>query len=242
LFSIRIYKKDLSQFFGNMTGYMVIALFSLVLGLMLFVLDDFNILHQGYADLNTFFDLAPWTMVFLSSAISMRTFTDEYRLGTMDLLKTLPITRTQLVFSKFLFVLTTIVLALVPSFIYVLTISFYSATGQIDTGALIGSYIGLLLLSACFAAIGIFFSSLSQNMVASFFLSVMACLLLYYGFNSLSRLPFFSGGLDYYLDMAGIDFHYRNMSRGVLDSRDVVYCFSLIFLFLYYTRKKLADA
>ena len=242
MFSASVYKKDLSQFFGNLTGYIVIALFSLVIGLLLFVLDDFNMLQQGYADLNSFFDLAPWVMAFLTSAISMRTFTDEFRWGTMDLLKTLPITRTQLVFSKFLFVLTTIILALIPSVFYVITVSFYSSNGHIDIGALLGSYTGLLLMSACFASIGIFFSSLTQNMVASFFLSLIACLLLYYGFNALSRLPVFSGGLDYYLDMAGIDFHYRNMSRGVLDSRDIFYCLSLTVLFLHYTRKKLNAA
>lgn len=237
----QIFKKDFSQFFSSIAGYLVLILFALVMGVMLFVLPEYNIPDSGFADLNPFFDLAPWVMMFLTSAIAMRTFSEESRNGTLDLLKSLPLSVRQLAVGKFLFVFITVVIALFPSVCYILTIKYFSSNGMIDWGGLAGSYIGLLLMCGAFSAIGVFCSTMTQNMIASFFFSLTVCLLLYFGFHALSQLAFFRGGADYYLEMAGIDYHYRSMSRGMIDSRDVLYCLSLIFLFLMFTQNKLKE-
>ena len=235
----QIFKKDFTHFFSSVAGYLVLILFTLVMGLMLFVFQEYNIPDSGYADLNPFFDLAPWVMFFLTSAVSMRTFSEETRNGTMDLLKSLPLSVRQLAIGKFLFVLVTVIISLIPSVFYIITIKYFSSNGLIDWGGLVGSYIGLLLMCGSFSAIGVYCSTITQNIIASFFFSLTACLLLYYGFHALSQLTLFRGGADYYLEMAGIDYHYRSMSRGVIDSRDALYCISLITLFLYFTIQKL---
>ncbi len=235
----QIFKKDFSQFLSSIAGYLVLILFALVMGILLFLLPEYNIPDSGFADLNPFFDLAPWVMMFLTSAIAMRSFSEESRNGTLDLLKSLPLSARQLVMGKFLFVFITVVIALIPSICYIITIRYFSTNGMIDWGGLAGSYMGLFLMCGAFSAIGVYCSIMTQNIIASFFFSLTVCLLLYYGFHALSLLTLFRGGADYYLEMAGIDYHYRSMSRGVIDTRDVIYCVTLIFLFLIYTQNKL---
>ena len=234
-----ICKKELKQFFSNLTGYIAIILFLLVNGLFLFVLQDSNLFDFGYASLDKFFELAPWILVFLVPALTMRTFSDEFRGGTYETLITRPLNRWQIVTGKYIAVLIVMLISILPTLVYVFTIQSLSAQGGIDGGGILGSYIGLFLLSSVFAAIGICCSSLSSNAVVSFLLSCFACVVLYFGFNALSRLPVFSGGVDYYTEMLGIDFHYRSISRGVLDTRDLVYFASFVFLFLLITSKNL---
>ena len=234
-----ICKKELRQFFSNLSGYIAISLFLLVTGLFLFVLKDSNLFDYGYATLDNFFDLSPWVLMFLVPAITMRTFADEIKTGTFEILHTRPITEWQIVWGKYLSVLIVLLFVIVPTFIYVFTIKQLSAQGGIDTGGIGGSYTGLFFLAAVFAAIGIACSSFTNNAVASFLISAFACLVLYFGFNAVSKLPVFYGNADYYMEMFGIDFHYRSMSRGVIDSRDVIYFFSLVYLFLLVTVKNL---
>ncbi len=234
-----ICKKELQQFFSNLTGYITIILFLLVSGLFLFVLPDSNIFDFGYASLSKFFELSPWILLFLVPAITMRSLSDEFRGGTFEILHTRPLSRWQIVIGKYLSVLLVIMIAIIPTLIYVFTIRELSTAGGIDSGGILGSYIGLFLLAAVFAAIGICCSGFTSNAVVAFLISCFVCLLLYFGFNALSRLPFLANGFDYYVEMLGIDFHYRSISRGVLDSRDVVYFFSIIFLFLLITVKNL---
>ncbi len=233
-----ICKKELRQFFGSLTGYITIIIFLLINGAFLFLLRD-NIFEAGYASLDKFFELAPWVLLFLAPAITMRTMADEFRGGTFEILQTRPLTRWQMVWGKYCAVLTVMAFAILPTFVYVLTIKILSTQGGIDSGGITGSYIGLFLLMAVFAAVGLCCSSFTSNAVVAFLLSAFTCLILYFGFGQLARLPFLQGGADYYTGMLGIDFHYRSISRGVLDSRDLVYFGSLVFLFLLFTTKNL---
>jgi len=234
-----ICKKELNQFFSNLTGYIAIILFLLINGIFLFMLNDSSIFEYGYASLDKFFELAPWVLMFLVPAITMRSLSDEFKAGTFETLKTRPLTAWQIVWGKYFSVLLVILIVIIPTFIYIITIKTLSATGSIDSGGITGSYIGLFLLAAVFAAISLCCSSFTSNAVVAFLVSAFMCLILYFGFNAISRLPVLQGSYDYYVEMLGIDFHYRSISRGVLDSRDVVYFASLIFLSLLITVKNL---
>jgi ABC-2 type transport system permease protein len=236
---ISIAKKELYQFFSSLTGYITIILFLLVNSIYLFVLKDSNIFDFGYATLSAFFDLAPWIFIFLIPALGMRSFADEFKSGTFETLKTSPLTKWQIVLGKYVAVITVIIIALIPTLLYVITIQSLSSTSDIDSGAIAGSYIGLFLLASVFAAITTWCSSLTSNSVIAFLISSFACIILYFGFSAISKLPVFTGNADYYIEMLGIDFHYQSISRGVVDTRDVIYFFSLIFLFLFATQKNL---
>ncbi len=233
-----ICKKELQQFFSNLTGYIAIVLFLLVNGLFLFFLTD-NIFDFGYASLDKFFDLAPWVLLFLVPAITMRTLSDEFKGGTFEILQTKPLTPWQIVLGKYFSILIVLLFVIVPTFIYVITIKSLSTQTGIDTGGIFGSYIGLFLLAAVFAAIGLCCSGFTNNAVVAFLISAFVCLIVYFGFNALSKIPALQGGADYYIEMLGMDFHYRSISRGVVDSRDIIYSLSVIFLFLLITVKNL---
>jgi ABC-2 type transport system permease protein len=234
-----ICKKELQQFFSNLTGYITIILFLLVNGLFLFVLPDSSIFDFGYASLDKFFELAPWILLFLVPAVTMRTLADEFKGGTFEILQTRPLTKWQIVLGKYFSILIVLLFVILPTIIYIITIKMLSAQGGIDSGGILGSYIGLFFLAAVFAAIGLCCSGFTNNAVVAFLISAFTCLVLYFGFNALSRLPFFTNGTDYYTEMLGIDFHYRSISRGVMDSRDIIYFVSIIFLFLLITVKNL---
>jgi ABC-2 type transport system permease protein len=234
-----ICKKELNQFFSNLTGYIAIILFLLINGIFLFVLGDSSIFEFGYASMEKFFELAPWILMFLVPAITMRSLSDEFKAGTFEILKTKPLSSWQIVWGKYFSILIVLLLAILPTIIYVVTIKVLSTQGGIDSGGIMGSYIGLFFLVAVFAAIGLCCSGFTNNAVVAFLISAFSCLILYFGFSALSRLPFFTNGFDYYIEMLGIDFHYTSMSRGVLDSRDLVYFISLVFIFLLTTVKNL---
>ncbi len=234
-----ICSKELNRFFSNLTGYIAIVLFMIICGVFLFFLPASSILENNYASLDKFFELAPWVLLFLVPAVSMHTFSEEFKTGTYELLKTKPLTSWQIVWGKYLAILAVLVFIIVPTFIYIITIRSLSSSGNIDGGGIIGSYIGLFMLAAVFAAISTCCSSFTGNAVVAFLVSGFVCLILYYGFNALSTLPFFSGNADYYIEMAGIDFHYRSISRGVLDTRDIIYFLSIIFLSLQVTVKNI---
>ncbi len=236
---ISIARKELHQFFSSLTGYITIILFLLVNAIYLFILKDSNIFDFGYATLINFFELAPWVFIFLIPALAMRSFADEFKTGTFETLQTRPLTKWQIVWGKYFAIIMVIIIALLPTFLYVFTIHSLSTTGGIDTGGITGSYIGLFLLASVFAAISVWCSSLTSNAVIAFLVSAFACLILYFGFGAISRLPVFSGNADYYIEMLGIDFHYQSISRGVVDTRDIIYFFSIIFLFLFATQKNL---
>lgn len=231
-------KKELRQFFGSLTGYMAVAVFLIAAGLVLFVFED-NILDFGYASLDRFFLLAPWLLLLLIPAITMRSFAEEFRTGTYELLATQPITKAQLVAGKYVGALLVVIVALLPTLVYAVAVESL-ATGQgLDIGAVLGSYLGLVLLSSVFTMIGLYCSSLTANTVVAFLLALVACALLYYGFAATSRLPIFSGGADYWIEWLGIDQHYQSISRGLIDSRDLIYFISMVLLFFVLTIRNL---
>jgi len=232
-------KKEFRQFFSSLTGYIAIVVFLILNGLFFFVFPDTNLLDYGYASLEKFFELAPWILLLLIPAITMRSFSDEFRGGTFEILQTRPLKRSQIVAGKYFGALLVVVIALLPTVIYAVTLQYLSAEGGIDMGATIGSYLGLLFLSAVFVAIGIFCSSLTNNAVVAFILGAFVCFIVYSGFNAISRIPALQSGADYYVEMLGIDFHYRSISRGVVDSRDIIYFLSLIAFFLVFSNRNL---
>ena len=236
---VAVFKKELRQFFSSLTAYIAIIVFLLLTGLFLFVFPDTSVLEYGYATLEKFFDLAPWILLFLVPAITMRSFADEFRSGTFEILGTRPLTSVQIVLGKYLSCLFIVFCSLLPTIIYAISVQKLAVEGGIDVGGTIGSYIGLFFLSAVFTAIGICCSSFTNNAVVAFLVAAFVCFLLYNGFEAISRIPALQSGADYYVEMLGIDFHYKSMSRGVIDTRDVIYFLSLIILFLFITNRNL---
>lgn len=235
-----ICKKELRQFFSSLTGYIAIIVFLLVNGLVLFVLRN-NILEYGYATLEPFFSFAPWVLIFLVSAITMRSFSDEFKTGTFEILQTKPISSWQIVGGKFAGTFIVALIAILPTLVYYFSINSLAAREGIDAGAAAGAYLGLALLTGVFTAIGICVSSFTTNSVVAFIITLIACVLFYYGFTAISQLPAFANGLDYYIEMAGIDFHYQSISRGVIDTRDLIYFISVIVFFLWVTRRNMGE-
>ncbi len=232
-----ICKKEWLQFFSSLTGYIALVIFLLLTGLFLFVFPDTDLLTFGYASLSGFFSLAPWILLFLVPTITMRSLADEYKGGTFELLKTMPLRPSQIVWGKYFGALLVVALALLPTIIYAISIQQLSAVGGIDVGATIGSYIGLLLLGAVFTAVGICASSFTNNTVVAFITGAFICFILFTGFEAVSRLPVFNAGPDYYIEMLGINFHYNSISRGVIDIRDIIYFVGIIVLFLWITQR-----
>jgi ABC-2 type transport system permease protein len=231
--------KEWRQFFSSLTGYIAIILFLLLMGLFLFVFPNSSILDFGYATLDNFFTLAPWIMLFLIPTITMRSIADEYKTGTFEVLKTLPLSPAKIVWGKYFGSLLVVASALIPTLIYAFTVQYLSARGGIDVGGTTGSYIGLLMLGAVYTAVGICTSSFTNNTVVAFILAAFVCFILYSGFDALSKLPALGNGADYYIQMMGIDFHYKSISRGVIDTRDILYFLAVIFLFLLITQRNL---
>jgi ABC-2 type transport system permease protein len=225
--------REIKSFFGSPIGYLVIAIFLISNGLFLWVFEgDYNILNTGYADLTPFFTLAPWILIFLIPAVTMRSFSDEKKQGTLELLLTKPLSIWEIVNGKFLGSLFLIVLAIVPTFIYVKVISNLGLPeGNIDMGSTIGSYFGLLFLIASYSAIGIFTSTLSENQIVAFIIAVFLCFFFYFGFQGISSL--IPG--DSIVSAFGMQDHFKSMSRGVIDTRDVIYFLSITVLFLSFT-------
>lgn len=228
--------REIKSFFGSPIGYLVIAIFLLLNSLFLFVFEgDFNVLNSGFADLSPFFTLAPWIFIFLIPAVTMRSFSDEKKQGTIELLFTKPLSTWQIAGGKFLGAFTLILLALAPTLLYVYVLSYFgNPQGNIDMGSTLGSYIGLLFLAAGYTAIGIFTSTLSDNQIVAFITSVFMCFALYFGFEGIAT---YTGGT--FVAALGMDHHYKSMSRGVLDTRDIIYFISITALFLSFTVYKL---
>lgn len=235
----QICKKEWNQFFSSLTGYISVALFLVLNGLIFFVFPSTSLLDFGYATLQSFFQTAPWVLLFLVPTITMRSFAEEFKTGTFELLKTMPLTSSQLVWGKFCGAMMVVALAILPTIIYAFSLQSLSAAGGIDVGATAGSYIGLLMLGAVFTAAGICASSFTNNTVVAFITGAFVCLILYAGFDAVASLPVFKNGFDYYLQMPGINFHYNNISRGVVDIRDLIYFIGLILVFIFITQRNI---
>lgn len=235
-----IFIKEINSFFSSIVGYVAILVFLIACGLFLWIIPDTSILSYGYATLDRYFDMAPWFLMLLIPAVTMRSFADEFRSGTIEWLATKPLSDTDIVLGKYFAALVLVIFAIIPTLVYIISIDSLSAIpNNLDTGAIIGSYIGLGFLAATFTSIGIFCSSLTSNQIVGFLVSLFACYLFYNGFEALSKLPSFATGIDYYLSMIGLSFHYNSISRGVIDTRDVIYFTSVIILFISLTRLSL---
>jgi ABC-2 type transport system permease protein len=234
-----ICKKEFRQFFSSLTGLIAIAVFLLLNGLFLFVFPATSILDFGYATLNKFFELAPWILIFLVPAITMRSMADEFKAGTYEILQTKPLTQWQLVTGKYAGSFAVVVIALLPTLLYAFTVNTLAEGSGIDTGATMGAFTGLFFLAAVFTAVGVCCSSFTANAVIAFIISAFICFIIYNGFKAISALPVFAAGADYYIEKLGTDFHYNSMSRGVIDSRDIIYFLSVIAFFLLFTNRNL---
>ncbi len=233
---LSIYLKEVSHFFSSLIGYIVIGVFLLILGLMMWVFPDYSLLDYNYATLEQLFGLAPVIFMFLIPAITMRSFSEETQTGTIELLTTRPIQDLSIVLGKYFACLSLVVFALLPTLLYYYSVyQLGSPVGNIDSGAVAGSYLGLIFLSGAFVAIGIFASTLTNNQIVAFILATFLCFVFFWAFSFLSRLPVFVGKVDHIVEMMGIDFHYNSISRGVIDTRDVIYFLSLIAVFIVLT-------
>lgn len=233
-----VFYKELNTFFASPIGYLVIGVFLVLNGLFLWIFDgDFNILNAGFADLNGFFFLAPWVFLFLIPAITMRMFSDEYQTGTIELLKTRPIGTWNIVNAKFLAALILVLLALIPTLIYSYTIyTLGNPVGNLDLGSMLGSYVGLLFMASTYTAIGLFSSTLATNQIVAFIVAISICFCLFYGFEAASTL---FGNNAYSVQQLGMNEHYKSISRGVIDTRNLIYFGSVTALFLVFTKWQL---
>jgi len=226
-----ILKKEINSFFSTSIGYLVIGIFLITNGLFIWVFKgEFNILDYGFADLSGYYFIAPWIFIFLIPAITMKSFSEEKKQGTLEILLTTPINNWQLVLGKFLGAFTLIILALLPTILYIYTVSqLGNPIGNIDLGSAFGAYMGLLGIALIYCAIGIFTSSVSNNQITAFILAIFLCFTFYYGFEGISELTGIS------IESIGIKSHFNNISKGIIDTRDIVYFFSISSLFLFFT-------
>jgi ABC-2 type transport system permease protein len=232
-----LFLKELSSFLSSLLGYIVIVVFLVVVGLFLWVFPtDFNIIDYGYANVDGLFIIAPFVFLFLVPAVTMRSFADERKTGTIELLFTRPLSDLQIIMAKFLAAVTLVFLSLIPTIIYYLSVwRLGLPPGNIDSGGFWGSFIGLLFLATAFASIGIFASALSDNQVVSFVLAIIISAFAYLGFEFIYSLEVF-GSVDLLIRSLGMSSHYSSMSRGVIDTRDVVYFLSVVMVFIFLTK------
>ena len=226
--------REIQSFFGSPVGYLVIALFLLVNGVFLWIFEgDYNLLTSGFADLTPFFTLAPWILLFLIPAVTMRSFSDEKKQGTLELLLTKPLSIWEIATGKFLGSLLLIVIAVLPTFLYVYILSSLGLPeGNIDMGSTLGSYFGLFFLICGYTSIGIYTSTLAENQIVAFIIAVFLCFTVYFGFDGIAGVfPTWSP----FITVFGMQDHFKSMSRGVLDTRDLLYFASITILFLSFT-------
>jgi ABC-2 type transport system permease protein len=233
---IHIFKKEFSGFLNSLIAYIVIGVFLVGVGLPVWIFPESSVLDSGYADLGVLFSLAPYVFMFLIPAITMRSFAEEKKMGTLEFLFTKPLTEWQIIIGKFLAAFALLLIAVLPTLVYYYSISrLGDPIGNVDTPGIIGSYIGLILLGGVFCSLGVFASAISTNQVVSFLLASLLCFFFYYGFDSISQLSFF-GSIGLLVKQFGILYHYDSLSRGLIDSRDLVYFLSVVSLMLVFTK------
>jgi ABC-2 type transport system permease protein len=224
-----IFKKEITGFFSSLTGYIVIIVFLFINSLFMWIFPgEWNIFDNGYAGLDTMFLLSPWVFLFLVPAVTMRMFAEEKRLGTIELIFSKPITERGIIWGKFLASVSLVILALLPCLIYYISVYLLGETpGNLDKGGTWGAFIGLFFLASVYASAGIFASSLTDNQVIAFIIAVLVCFVLFMGFDSFAYLPGLKK-IDEFIIGLGINEHYKSISRGVLDIRDVAYFASVV--------------
>ena len=226
-----LFLKEITSFFGSLTGYLVLVLFLVAIGLMVWVFPESSVLDYGYADLESFFLYTPYVFTFLIPAISMRSLAEERRAGTWELLQTSPLSLTQIVLAKYLALLVLVFMAILPTLGYAYSISLLGdPPGNLDWAGFFGSWLGLLMIGATFAAVGLFASSLTSQQVVAFVLGVFLCFVLYFGLTALAGMV--PGDWAYWMEELSLSYHYNSLSGGVIDSRDLFFLFGMIWVFL----------
>ncbi len=234
---LALLRKEINVFFSTLTGYIVIVVFLVANSLFMWIFPgELNVIDNGYASIDTLFIIAPWIFLFLVPAVTMRSFADEKKSGTMELLFTRPLSDLQIILAKFFAGLILVLFALIPCLVYFFSVYLLgNPVGNMDSGGTWGSFIGLFFLAAIYVAIGVFSSSLTDNQVIAFIIAVLISFILYIGFDYTSSIAIFRT-IDQLILTLGINEHYTSMSRGVLDSRDIVYYILVISLFVLLTK------
>jgi ABC-2 type transport system permease protein len=228
-----IFKKEISAFMSSIIAYLVIAVFLTMTGLFMWVFPETSILNYNFATMEQLFSIAPLIFLFLIPAITMRSFAEERQRGTIEFLSTKPITTFEIVMGKYCANFTLVLLALLPTLIYYYSVyQLGSPKGNLDNGAIAGSYIGLFFLAAAFVAIGMLASSLTENQIVAFILGSFLCFIVHWAFGYFARLPIFFGGLDQIINGIGMNAHYTSISKGAIDTRDVIYFMSVTSVFI----------
>lgn len=226
-----LYIREINAFFGSLTGYLILALFLVALGLIVWVFPESSVLDYGFADLEALFSYTPYVFTFLIPALSMRAISEERKTGTWELLRTSPLSLIQIISAKYLALVTLVFLAVLPTLLYAYSIvQLGEPVGNLDLAGFFGSWIGLLMIGATFAAVGLFASSLTSQQVVAFVLGVFLCFVLYFGFTALSEI--LSGDIAYWVEELSLSYHYISLSRGVIDSRDLFFLLGMIWVFL----------
>lgn len=226
-----LYLREINAFFGSLTGYLILALFLVALGLIVWVFPESSVLDYGFADLEALFTYTPYVFTFLIPALSMRAISEERKTGTWELLRTSPLSLIQIISAKYLALVTLVFLAVLPTLLYAYSIvQLGDPVGNLDLAGFFGSWIGLLMIGATFAAVGLFASSLTSQQVVAFVLGVFLCFVLYFGFTAMSEI--LSGEIAYWVEELSLSYHYISLSRGVVDSRDLFFLLGMIWVFL----------
>ncbi len=226
-----LFLKEITSFFGSLTGYLVLVLFLVAIGLLVWVFPESSVLDYGYADLESLFLYTPYVFTFLIPAISMRSLAEERRAGTWELLQTSPLSLTQIVLAKYLALLVLVCMAILPTLGYAYSISLLGdPPGNLDWAGFFGSWLGLLMIGATFAAVGLFASSLTSQQVVAFVLGVFLCFVLYFGLTAFAGMV--PGDWAYWVEELSLSYHYNSLSRGMIDSRDLFFLFGMIWVFL----------
>lgn len=226
-----LFLKEINSFFGSLTGYLVLALFLVALGLIVWVFPESSVLEYGFADLESLFSFTPFVFTFLVPALSMRMISEERKTGTWELLRTSPLSLVQIILTKYLALVTLVFLAVLPTLLYAYSIiQLGDPVGNLDLAGFFGSWIGLLMIGSTFAAVGIFASSLTSQQVVAFVLGVFLCFVLYFGFTALAEL--LTGELAYFIEELSLSYHYISLSRGVINSSEIFFLTGMIWFFL----------
>jgi ABC-2 type transport system permease protein len=233
---IHIFTKEIAGFLNSLIAYIVIGVFLTAIGLLMWVFPETSVLDSGFASMDTLFSLGPYVFVFLIPAITMRSIAEERKLGTMELLQTRPLNDWSIILGKYFAAVALVAFAILPTLVYYYTVHrLGSPEGNLDSSGIAGSYIGLLLLGSVFCAFGILASALTNNQIIAFLLAAFLCFIFYSGIDSLSALPVFSSSA-LFIKQLGILYHYESLSRGLIDSRDVIYFLSMAALILLITK------
>ncbi|MBL6448640.1 gliding motility-associated ABC transporter permease subunit GldF [Fulvivirga sp. 29W222] len=238
---IQIFVKELNSFLNSLIAYIVISVFLTGIGLLMWVFPETSVLEYGYADMETLFSMGPYVFMFLIPAITMRMFAEEKKAGTIELLITKPLTDWDIIFGKYLSGFALVIFSIVPTLIYYWSVyQLGNPTGNIDTAGVIGSYIGLILLGGVFTSIGVFSSAISTNQIVSFIIAVFFCFMVYSGLGSIALINDW-GAFSSFIEQMGIIYHYDAMSKGLIDTRDVIYFLSVITVMLLSTKLMLSS-